>query len=1051
MVTLFYRTPRLVALILLVLISAGASAFLAIGRQEDPTITNIFATVQTLYPGAAPARVESLVTEKIETELREIAEIAKIESTSGIGISLIQIELLETLTDAEIDESWDEIRTALDEAQRELPSGTLPYDFDTDPGGTYTAIFALTPTREGVPDGVKFRYAEDLADTLRGLGGTAKVELYGIPEEEVRVTLNQSAVTSLGLTTEQIAASIGAADAKVRAGQVRAPDLQYLIEIEGEISALDRIRRIPLVSSTDGTVTRLGDIATVEKSTRTPRSEAAFMNGIPTILVAARVENGLQVDVWSEAAQNRALGFAETLPSSLELEQIFDQSRYTAERLIEVGTNMGIGIALVVAVLFVTLGVRSALIVAMVLPVVTLASVATMNFAGMEIHQMSVTGLIVALGLLVDAAIVMTDEVRQGLERGEGREGAVARAVKRLFAPLFASTLTTALSFMPMVLLPGPAGDFVGSIALAVIIMLFWSLVIALTVTPAIAGWSLRDRKGGWFAHGIPGGPLARAFRWTLSWSMRHPVNAVAYALVLPVMGFLAMPTLTAQFFPGLDRDQFYIEVEMPAGTALGRTEAVALEMDAALQGEEGIRSVSWVVGRSAPAFYYNMQGGRDQAPAYAQALITTVSNEATAELVPQLQASLSATWPEARVLVRDLVQGPPVNAPVEFRIIGPDLPTLRGLGEQLAAIMSAVPEVTIVRTDLDGGAPKVSFQVDENRARLLGLDLASVARQMEAALEGATGGSLLEGSEELPVRVQLSDTLRADTTRVAEMPIIAPNGMQTAAQGGWPGIPLSAIADVSLVPSDAPIKRYQGERVNAVQGFVQYGVLPEEALRTVQAAMDDAGFVLPAGYRFETGGDSDARNDVLNNLLASVGLIVTLTIATIALTFNSFRLTAVALVVAGLSAGLSLLSLAIFGFPFGINAVIGVIGSIGVSINAAIIILTGLQANPAAAAGDKEAAVDVVMNSSRHIVSTTITTFGGFLPLILGGGGFWPPFAMSVAGGVLLSTVISFYFTPPMFRLVYAWRFRQIARGAATADAPARMETASIGRLAAE
>jgi multidrug efflux pump subunit AcrB len=586
-----------------------------------------------------------------------------------------------------------------------------------------------------------------------------------------------------------------------------------------------------------------------------------------------------------------------------------------------------------------------------------------------------------------------------------------------------------------MVLLPGPAGDFVGSIALSVIIMLFWSLVIALTVTPAIAGWTLKDRSGGWFAHGIPGGPLARGFRWTLSWSMRHPVNAVAYALVLPVMGFLAMPTLTAQFFPGVDRDQFYIDVELPTGTALARTTDVALDIDAALRGSDGIVDVVWVTGRSAPAFYYNMQGGRENAPAYAQALITTASNAATARLVPELQTTLSDDFPQARILVRDLVQGPPVNAPVEFRIIGSDLPTLRGLGEELAAIMTSVPEITIVRTDLDGGAPKVSFQVDENRARLLGLDLSAVARQLEASLEGATGGSLIEGSEELPVRVQVNDALRGDAARVSDLPIIAPGGAQTAAEGDWPGIPLSAIARVSVVPSDSPINRYQGERVNAVQGFVQYGVLPEEALREVQAAMEAAGFALPSGYRFETGGDSDARNDVLNNLLASVGLIVTLTIATIALTFNAFRLTIVALVVAGLSAGLSLLSLAIFNFPFGINAVIGVIGSIGVSINAAIIILTGLQGNEKAAAGDPEAAVDVVMGSSRHIVSTTITTFGGFLPLIVGGGGFWPPFAMAVAGGVLLSTVVSFYFTPPMFRLMYAWRFRKLRRAAHAED----------------
>ena len=224
-------------------------------------------------------------------------------------------------------------------------------------------------------------------------------------------------------------------------------------------------------------------------------------------------------------------------------------------------------------------------------------------------------------------------------------------------------------------------------------------------------------------------------------------------------------------------------------------------------------------------------------------------------------------------------------------------------------------------------------------------------------------------------------------------------------------------------------VNRRNGERVNTVQAFVQYGVLPEEALKKLQAEMQIAGFVLPEGYRIETGGDSDARADTLANLIGSLGLIVPLSIAAVVLTFNSFRLTAVTFVVAILSAGLSLLALAVFQYPFGINAIIGVIGSIGVSINAAIIILTGMQQNERAVHGDQNAMVDVVMGSSRHIVSTTLTTFGGFLPLIVEGGGFWPPFAMSIAGGVLLSTVISFYFAPPMFALVYARRRRTAVR----------------------
>ena len=370
---------------------------------------------------------------------------------------------------------------------------------------------------------------------------------------------------------------------------------------------------------------------------------------------------------------------------------------------------------------------------------------------------------------------------------------------------------------------------------------------------------------------------------------------------------------------------------------------------------------------------------------------------------------------------MRGLVQGPPVDAPVELRLVGPDLQTLRALGDTARAIVSGVDSVTVVRTTIGAAAPKLSITIDEPKAEGLGLTLGSISRQLEAGLEGVTGGSLLEGSEELPVRVRFGAATRGDLIAIADLPILPASAAQTSANGDWPALPLSAIATVELVPSEAAITRRNAARANTVQAFILPEVLPEEALKEVQAALDGAGFALPPGYRLELGGDSDARASTLNSLLASLGIIVTLSFATIVLTFNSFRLTFVALLVSGLSAGLSLLSLAVFQYPFGINAIIGLIGSIGVSINAAIIIMTGLQQNSDAHAGDKEAMVEVVMGSSRHIISTTITTFGGFLPLILSGGGFWPPFAMAVAGGVLLSTVVSFYFTPPMFRMVYA------------------------------
>ncbi len=1024
MATLFYRQRRFFALAVLMIVALGAATLSTIGRQEDPTITNLFATIVTPYPGADPARVEALVTDKIEAELEPIAEIIEIGSDSRTGISVVRVELSSFISETEIAQVWSEIRDALADAADRFPPDVSEPTFDNDRTGAYTAIVAVLP-RAGVDasPALVARHAEHLQKQLRSLPGSELVRLYGEPDEEILVTLDGDHLAALGLTVDQVSMAVARADAKVQAGRVRGPRTDLVIEVAGEIKQLDRVRAIPVITGTDGPVLRVGDIATVRRTVRTPVATKAFVDGERAVVVAARMQADLQVDVWMASVRRVLDEFRAGLPGGLEARLLFDQSTYTTDRLWELSGNLMLGVGLVLTVLAVTLGPRAAAIVGVILPLTALVSLVVLEKLGVPIHQMSVTGLIVALGLLVDAAIVMTDEIRKRLVGGMATEEAVGQSVRRLTVPLLASTVTTVLAFLPMALLPGPAGDFVGSIATAVIVMLIASLVLALTITPALAGFLL---PGGAAGNGVPAGWFGQSFAWSLDVALRHRRLAVLAALVLPVIGFSAFPTLTAQFFPGVDRDQFYVQVHLAEGASLANTEAAMLAADAILRAEPAIDRVHWFLGESAPAFYYNMQMTQDGVAGFAEALVTTASADVTATVIPVLQDRFDTTLPEAQVIVRGLVQGPPVEAPVELRLVGPDLGVLRDLGDAVRAEVAALPAVVHTRATLAGGAPKLVFELDEDAVRLAGLRLADVARQLDSLLEGATGGSLVEGSEELPVRVRIGDDRRAAAGRIATLTIMPPNARVRAVAGGYPGIPLSGLGRLTLVPSDSAISRLNGERINTVQAFLQPDVLPEEVLDQVLARLDASGFALPPGTRLETGGDSDAREETEGNLMSSMGLIVAAMIATIVISFNSFRLSLVALAVSVLSTGLSLLALAVFDYPFGIQALIGVIGSIGVSINAAIIILTALQRDERAARGEAAAIRDVVVDAGRHIVSTTVTTFGGFLPLILAGGGFWPPFAMAIAGGVLLSTVVSFYFVPPMFSLLLGKRVSQ-------------------------
>ena len=441
--------------------------------------------------------------------------------------------------------------------------------------------------------------------------------------------------------------------------------------------------------------------------------------------------------------------------------------------------------------------------------------------------------------------------------------------------------------------------------------------------------------------------------------------------------------------------------------------------IDKQLRANEEIKSLNWVIGESAPAFYYNMIMNRDGEPGFAEALVTTVSPEATERLIPALQSELDRTYPSAQILVRGLVQGPPVNAPVELRLVGSNIETLRRLGDDARRLLTQVPGITHARAGLIGADPKLKFQLDEDKVRLAGLTLGEVARQMEANLTGVLGGSLIEMSEELPVRVRLANRHRDSIAALRSLMIVGPDASVQAAKGLFPGIPLTALGSLQLVPSDNQISHRNGEAGQYGAGFCGARSTSRRSVEKVQALLLQTPIALPPGYRLEYGGDTDARVETAMNLARSAPLVIILTMVTIFLTFGSYRLSLITLTVALLSMGLSLLALAIFQYPFGIQALIGTIGSIGVSVNAAIIILTALQEDEGAMAGDLAAMRAVILRSSRHIVSTTITTVGGFIPLILGGGGFWPPFAMAIAGGVLLSTVVSFYFTPIMFALV--------------------------------
>lgn len=1016
-----FNHNRYLALVILAILAVGYSSFSSMGRQEDPTITPFVASVTTLFPGANPARVESLVTKPIEDALREVPEVTEVKSTSTSGVSVITVEVDERMSTADIDRSWSELRDVVARVSSGFPAGVQAPVFDDDLMTAWVKIVSIAGAdgRE-LPAGLLRREAENFADAARGVPFTRRVKPFGLPEEEVRVALNEAKLASTGITIDEVTRALANADARTPAGKLTGSGTAITVELAGEFSSVASVSDVIVRSNPNGRVVRISDIATIVKDERRPLPRIAFSNGQRSVLVAVEMVEGFQVDRYSTIFDDFLATYVAEAPAGLDIKTSFSQSTYTEERLASVAKNLVLGVALVLIVLLVTLGWRAALVVAVVLPLCTLLSMIGLLYMEVRIHEMSLTGLVVALGLLVDGSIVMADEVRKRLLDGLTPIDALSGAVSRLRVPLIASTVTTVLAFLPMAILQGTAGDFLGSIAKAVIMMLLASLVLALTITPVLAAKLLPSglvEDARWWQRGISNSRVGRFFSETLDWSLKHPVGAIVLALSLPVTGFMSTSTLTKQFFPGTNRDQIYLDVRLPEGSAMEDTLTLVRQLDEQLRAEPLIRRVDWTAGEFAPAFYYNMKNRTQNDPAYAQGLVLTTDKMATDALVRRLQISLDRRYPEARIVVHGIDPGPPVAAPLEVVLYGPNIDTLKTLGEVFRQRIAQLPDITHTMTSMPPGAPKLLFELDDEKIRRAGLQRVTVANAIDAALRGRIGGEVLEDTERLPVRAQLVSDNWANANDLGNLRIPLGAGALNR-DGVIAAVPLSALGNAVLVPDDSPITRLDGERINRVQAFLTRGVLPEEALALLRQNLASDPIVMPDGYRFKFGGDSDERAGVVNDLIAPMGIIVSALIATILLTFNSWRLTAVALLVCVCSFGLSLLSLALFKYSLGVLALIGVIGSIGVSINAAIIILTALQQDPGAAAGRLSAIRDVVMDSSRHIVSTTVTTFGGFLPLILEGGQFWPPFAMSIAGGVLLSTVISFYLVPPMFLL---------------------------------
>ena len=1016
MSTIFFRLPRLTILIMMVILIGGLGAMFSLGRQEDPTIVDRYGFVLTTLPGADAERMEALVTEPLEAALMELPEVDEVESVSRPGVSQVSLEIRDDLTEAEVDDAWTLIRQKVEFARSKFPAGTNAPDIHRQYVGAATLVVGLVWEGEGDPPlAVMGRMALNLQDRFQRLPGTELTDLYGVPAEEVRIVVDPEALSAAGLTVRQAASLIASADSKTPAGRLRTDGGNIGLEVGGEFDNISRIRSVPLLQRHDGTAVRVSDVATVQKGFEDPPVRMALESGKRTIFVAAFISEGQRVDKWAETAHRVVRDFAADTPPGLRIDTVFDQSTYTNARLNGLAKNLLMSACIVFVVLFFTMGWRSALVVGSAIPLTVALVLILFKVFGNPLHQMSVTGLVISLGLLIDNAIVVVDDFDQMRAKGASRFQAIDKSLRHLFAPLAASTLTTALAFAPIAMLPGGAGEFIGMIGLSVVYSITASFVISVTLIPAMAGWFDRTRgwemgahkrPRRWWRDGVSVDFISDGYRATIEAVLRFPPLGIVLAVAPAILGFYLVGQLPSQFFPQTERDQFQITMQLPPEANLSDTIASTKHASELIQAMEGVKSVTWVLGEPSPRVYYNMINNTEGVEGFAAGWVQLDGNQRTHEIVARVQSEMRDEFPGARFLALPFEQGPPADAPIDFTIMGDDFEILGRLGDEARTILAQTPGVTYTVASLELGAPTVSLKADESASALAGQRLTQLASAMNAELEGVRAGSIVEGTEELPVIVIGPDDRRGTLTDLRAMTV-------------GDGTPLSALGIMSLDPKTAVISRRDGQRMNQILAFLDPYTLPAPVFADFQARLAQSNFTLPPGYAIRIGGEAENSGEAIGNL-AGVGIPLILVMAgAIMLVFNSFRMMLLILTTGFLSLGLAFFGVWLFNLPFGFNAIIGGLGLLGIAINGSIVVLSLLTASPAAMADDVIAQREIVMDATRHIVATTLTTMGGFIPILLTGDSFWMPLAAGISGGVAGSALLALYFTPAMFRIM--------------------------------
>lgn len=975
----------------LLLSLAGGLAWRTMPREEDPRYPNRDGVLTVAFPGADPAAVERLVLDPIEDELAELDELEKVQATARAGLVVMHIKLRDSIYDTE--GGWDEVERAIARARREFPDAVELPVLDRTPYEPESIVIAVT----GSSDPLRLADAADaLKRELQAIPDLGRVRLAGDPGEQVLVELDDPASRRLGVTHAALAAALAARNVIVPAGSIRVGDRQLVLRPQTEFESVQEIAETP-IALPSGAAIPLGSLARVRRAPGEPPVERMRLNGARAVGLSLAPKPGVDIVALGRTVR-RVLADARPRYAPLEIHEVAFQPDHVESRIGDLGGSLLIGVGIVAAVLCGTMGFRLGLVVALVIPLVVLSSLAIYAAGGGVLHQISIAGLVLSLGLLVDNAIIIAESVQQKIDRGTVPAAAAVAAVRELVAPLASATGTTLAAFTPLLLAEGMAADFVRPLPVVVMLTLGMSFLFAVLVTPIFAALGLRRRarRGGSFARAVASRAAAVGVGW--------PGRTLAVAAVVVAVSLAATRFVEQSFFPSTERPQLVVDVELPEGAHLDGTDRAARRLEAALLRRPEVRSVAAFIGRSTPLFYYNLPR-RPSSPHLAQLLVDATDRRHLAFLRQWVRGFARAEMPEAVILSRRLEQGRTTIAPIEIRIKGGEFSDRQTAAERLVAALRQMQECEDVRHDLGVGIPAVRFRVADAAAQQRGVSRADVGRALRARARGVEVGQLRAGEDPVPIIVRPSAGEDLPAARLTSVGV---------AGGGGDIVPLGQLAVETVTWSPGAIHHRNRTRIATVYAHLADGVPYSRVVRRISERLPSLD--LPPSVRLEWGGEAEGSSEANLAILQALPVGALLLVLFILVEFNSFRRLAIVLVTVPLAAAGIVPGLLLSGQPFGFMSLLGAVSLVGIVVNNAIVLLDVVERGRAAGKSIATSLRRAVLQRTRPILLTTVTTVAGLLPLAFSASPLWPPLAWTIISGLVASTALTLVVVPSLY-----------------------------------